>query len=48
MKTKFLISCLALVIFALGLTACGKRGGPFPPSDSEKTYPRKYPMPEEK
>jgi len=47
MKEKFIVTCLILVICGLGLSACGKRGGPFPPKDEENTYPRKYPKPEE-
>ena len=37
---------LAALAMALPLSACGKKGSPHHPADSE--YPRKYPFPEEK
>ena len=34
-----------LVLAALPLAACGKKGQPNPPSGEKNTYPRTYPAP---
>jgi predicted small lipoprotein YifL len=34
---------LALVLLAVALSACGKRGQPEPPAGEPNTYPRVYP-----
>ncbi len=34
---------LVLVIVAVALAGCGKRGLPQPPPDQPNTYPRTYP-----
>jgi hypothetical protein len=36
------LAAIAL-LFALALSACGKRNLPVPPPDEEVTYPRQYP-----
>ena len=33
----------AVVLIALALAACGKKGTPQPPADEPNTYPRTYP-----
>lgn len=37
------IAVIVLVCLALGLSACGKRGGPKPPADAPDRYPKSYP-----
>jgi predicted small lipoprotein YifL len=34
---------LAVLLIAIALTGCGKKGNPQPPSDVPNTYPRTYP-----
>ena len=34
---------LTVLLIALALAACGKKGAPLPPSDVPNTYPRTYP-----
>jgi len=34
---------LILLVVALALAGCGKKGAPQPPSDEPNTYPRVYP-----
>ena len=34
---------LVLLVVALGLAACAKKGAPQPPADEPNTYPRTYP-----
>lgn len=48
MKVKFIFTWLLVLCAFAVLTACGKKGGPFPPEGEENVYPRKYPQPEEK
>jgi len=34
---------MAVLLVALALTGCGKKGAPQPPSDVPNTFPRTYP-----
>jgi predicted small lipoprotein YifL len=34
---------LAVLLIAVALAGCGKKGNPQPPSDVPNTYPRTYP-----
>ena len=34
---------LILLVVAVGLAGCGKKGSPQPPPDEPNTYPRTYP-----
>ena len=34
---------MAVLLIALALAACGKKGPPQPPPDVPNTYPRSYP-----
>jgi hypothetical protein len=34
---------VALLLVALSLTACGRKGSPQPPTDEPTTYPHPYP-----
>ena len=34
---------LIVVILAVALSGCGKKGNPLPPPDEPNTYPRSYP-----
>jgi len=38
-----LVLLAALLLLALPLAACGKKGAPQPPADEPNTYPRTYP-----
>jgi hypothetical protein len=41
--SRYLSSTLLVLLVALVLAACGKRGPPDPPPDVPNTYPRPYP-----
>lgn len=42
--TRFTLGFLALVLLALPLSGCGKKGSPHAPGPSDKIiYPRTYP-----
>lgn len=41
---KFIMIVLAFSLLAMPLTACGKKGDPQPPGQSD--YPNQYPAPE--
>ncbi|MGE5270110.1 MAG: LPS translocon maturation chaperone LptM [Thiohalocapsa sp.] len=38
-----LIPLLFLVVLAVALAGCGKKGAPQPPPDEPNTFPRTYP-----
>jgi len=40
---RLVLLAAALLLFALPLAACGKKGAPQPPADEPNTYPRTYP-----
>jgi len=42
MSSKF-ARALVLLLIALSLAGCGKKGNPQPPPDEPNTYPRTYP-----
>jgi predicted small lipoprotein YifL len=37
------VGALVLLVVALGLAGCAKKGPPQPPADEPNTYPRTYP-----
>jgi predicted small lipoprotein YifL len=41
--TRDLRAGLILLLIALALAGCGKKGNPQPPPDEPNTYPRTYP-----
>jgi len=41
--TRLAAALLLLLLAALPLAACGKKGAPTPPAGEENTYPRTYP-----
>jgi len=43
MSADFRQGVLALVVLAVALAACGKRGQPTPPAGVPNTYPQVYP-----
>lgn len=40
---KSMTSLLAVLVLALGVTACGKKNSPKPPSGEDAPYPGVYP-----
>jgi predicted small lipoprotein YifL len=38
-----LFRAMTVLLIALSLTGCGKKGAPQPPPDVPNTYPRTYP-----
>jgi predicted small lipoprotein YifL len=42
MRRKF-APFLVLLLIAVALAGCGKKGAPQPPSDEPNTFPRSYP-----
>nr|WP_298798107.1 hypothetical protein [uncultured Acetobacter sp.] len=47
MKVRLIVSFLALVVLALPLSGCGKKGSPHAPGPQDKiTYPQTYPAPD--
>ena len=42
-RNKIVIRLLAVLLIAVALAGCGKKGAPQPPPDEPNTFPRTYP-----
>ena len=42
-RNSIAIRLIAVLLIALAVAACGKKGAPQPPPDEPNTFPRSYP-----
>lgn len=42
-RNKIAMQLIAMLLIALALAGCGKKGAPQPPPDEPNTFPRAYP-----